>query len=235
MIAIVDYAKGNLQSVEKGLEAAGARDVRIVTTPEEIAAANAVVLPGVGAFADASRSMIELGQMDAVREAIKLGKPFLGICLGLHLLFEAGTEHATEGEPLPRGLGIIPGVVDIMPKTDEAGNAYKVPQMGWNSIDFAVPTNGETADDVAPSGTQVSCAPTTPLLDGIREGEFFYFTHSYIAPPSKYTQATTTHSMTFPCFVDVGGTCFGIQFHPEKSSDAGIHVLRNFVKVVESR
>ena len=216
MIVVVDYAKGNLQSVEKGLEAAGARDVRIVTTPEEIAAAEAVVLPGVGAFADASRSMIETGQMDAVREAIQAGKPFLGICLGLHLLFEAGTEHAIEGEPLPQGLGIIPGVCDIMPRTDAAGNAYKVPQMGWNSVDFADGCN-------------------TKLLDGIREGEFFYFTHSYIAPPSEYTQATTTHSITFPCFVDVGGTCFGVQFHPEKSSDAGIHVLRNFVKVVEGR
>ena len=216
MIAIVDYAKGNLQSVEKGLEAAGARDVRIVTTPEEIAAAEAVVLPGVGAFADASRSMIETGQMDAVREAIQAGKPFLGICLGLHLLFEAGTEHATEGEPLPQGLGIIPGVCDIMPKIDTEGNAYKVPQMGWNSV-------------------QVESSCTSPLLKGVKEGEFFYFTHSYIAPPSEYTQATTTHSITFPCFVDVGGTCFGVQFHPEKSSDAGIHVLRNFVKVVEAR
>ena len=182
--------------------------------------------------------MIETGQMDAVREAIQSGKPFLGICLGLHLLFEEGTEHAPEGEPLPQGLGIIPGVVDIMPKTDAAGNAYKVPQMGWNSIDFVGPANGENTDaaELPDSSTARELAPvrpTTPLLDGIREGEFFYFTHSYIAPPSEYTQATTTHSITFPCFVDVGGTCFGIQFHPEKSSDAGIHVLRNFVKVIE--
>ena len=219
MIAIVDYAKGNLRSVQKGLEVVGARDARIVTEPADIAAAHAVVLPGVGAFADASRFMLESGQMGAVREAIQGGKPFLGICLGLHLLFEAGTEHAEEGKDLPQGLGIIPGVCDIMPKTDAAGNAYKVPQMGWNSIDFA--------------DSSASCTSRTPLLDDIQEGEFFYFTHSYIAPDNPYTQATTTHSTTFPCFVDVGGTCFGIQFHPEKSSDAGLKVMSNFVRLVK--
>ena len=119
MIAVVDYAKGNLRSVQKGLEVAGARDVRIVTDPADIAAADAVVLPGVGAFADASRFMLESGQMEAVREAIQVGKPFLGICLGLHLLFEAGTEHVEPGKDLPQGLGIIPGVCDIMPKIDD--------------------------------------------------------------------------------------------------------------------
>ena len=214
MIAVVDYAKGNLRSVQKGLEVAGARDVRIVTDPADIAAADAVVLPGVGAFADASRFMLESGQMEAVREAIQVGKPFLGICLGLHLLFEAGTEHVEPGKDLPQGLGIIPGVCDIMPKADDTGVAYKVPQMGWNSVQFAD-----------------GCS--TPLLDGIREGEFFYFTHSFIAPDNPYTQATTTHSTTFPCFVDVGGTCFGIQFHPEKSSDAGLKVMSNFVRLVK--
>ena len=211
MIAIVDYAKGNLRSVQKGLEAAGATDVCVVTSADDIAAARAVVLPGVGAFADASASMIESGQMDAVREAIRAGKPFLGICLGMHLLFEAGTEHA-EDNPAP-GLGILPGVVDRMPAVDATGSAYKVPHVGWNSVEFAS-----------------ECS--TPLLKGIPEGEFFYFTHSYIAPENTATQATTTHAITFPCFVDVGNTCFGIQFHPEKSSDAGLAVLRNFLAVI---
>lgn len=213
MIAVIDYAKGNLQSVQKGLEAAGARDVRIVVDPADIASADAVVLPGVGAFADASRFMVESGQMDVIREAVRVGKPFLGICLGLHLLFEAGTEHVEVGKDLPQGLAIIPGVCNIMPKTDNAGASYKVPQMGWNSVEFI-------------GGCD------TPLLDGIKEGEFFYFTHSYIAPDNPYTQATTTHSITFPCFIDYNHTCFGIQFHPEKSSDAGIHVLHNFVKLL---
>lgn len=214
MIAVVDYAKGNLRSVQKGIEVAGGQDVRIVTTPEEIKAASAVVLPGVGAFADASQAMTETGQMDAVREQIQAGVPFLGICLGMHLLFDAGTEHAVEGQPLPQGLGIIPGIVERMPATDAAGTNYKVPHIGWNSVQFVE-----------------GCA--TPLLTDVAEGEHFYFTHSYIAPESAYTQATTTHASTFPCFVDMDGTCFGIQFHPEKSSDAGIKVLRNFVSRIQ--
>ncbi len=215
MIAIVDYAKGNLQSVQKGLEAAGAREVAIATTPERIAAADAVVLPGVGAFADASQSMLASGQMAAVRDAILSGKPFLGICLGLHLLFEAGTEHAAEDGALPQGLGILPGTCERMPAHDDAGAFYKVPHVGWNSVEKLPGCD-------------------TPLLAGIPDGEFFYFTHSYLAPASEYTQATTTHSMAFPCFVDYNHTCFGIQFHPEKSSDAGIAVLHNFVSMVQA-
>lgn len=212
MIAIVDYAKGNLRSVQKGLEVAGAHEARVVTDPADIAAAEAVVLPGVGAFADASKSMTETGQMDAVRDAIRAGKPFLGICLGMHLLFDAGTEYASRENPAP-GLGIIPGVVDLLPSIDASGKSYKVPHIGWNSVEFMPSTN-------------------TPLLASIPEGEYFYFTHSYASPDSNATQATTTHATTFPCFVDVDHTCFGIQFHPEKSSDAGLAVLRNFVSLI---
>lgn len=222
MIAIVDYAKGNLRSVQKGLEAAGARDVRIVTSPADIASASAVVLPGVGAFADASASMQETGQMDAVRDHILAGKLFLGICLGIQLLFEEGTEGVSPGAPNAKGMGILPGVASRLPTHDTQGNFYKVPHVGWNSIDFA---------DFLTTSTS-SQRPDTPLLEGIEEGEHFYFTHSYTAPDSPYTQATTTHSITFPCFVDYQHTCFGIQFHPEKSSDAGLAVLRNFVQLV---
>ncbi|MBQ9068457.1 MAG: imidazole glycerol phosphate synthase subunit HisH [Eggerthellaceae bacterium] len=213
MIAVVDYAKGNLRSVQKGLEVAGASDVRVVTDPADIARAQAVVLPGVGAFADASASMQVSGQMDAVRDAIVASTPFLGICLGLHLLFEAGAEHAQNGDALPPGLGILPGVCDRMPSQDAAGAFFKVPHVGWNSVEKLPGCD-------------------TPLLEGIPEGEHFYFTHSYTAPDSAYTQATTTHSITFPCFVDYNHTCFGIQFHPEKSSDAGLAVLRNFVNLI---
>lgn len=209
---VVDYAKGNLRSVQKGLEAAGAKDVRIVVDPADIARADAVVLPGVGAFADASRSMQESGQMDAVRDHILAGKPFLGICLGIQLLFEEGTEGVEPGQPNARGIGILPGVADRLPSYDAGGAFYKIPHVGWNSVEKTPGCD-------------------TPLLDGISEGAHFYFTHSYTAPESPYTQATTTHSITFPCFVDYNHTCFGIQFHPEKSSDAGIHVLRNFVNL----
>ena len=110
---VVDYRKGNLKSVERGLAAAGA-DAFISDDPAAIAAADAVVLPGVGAFADAATTMAELGQVEAVRAAVEGGAPFLGICLGMHLMFEAGEEHAPEGGPLPAGLGLIPGVVGAL-------------------------------------------------------------------------------------------------------------------------
>lgn len=221
MIAVVDYCKGNLKSVERGLIAVGA-DARITDDPAVIAAADAVVLPGVGSFADASATMERTGQMDAVRASIEAGKPFLGICLGEHLLFEAGVEGAlgpgrdgAAGDVLPRGLGVLSGVVGRMPKQDAAGAFYKVPHVGWNSIEFSA---------------DADC----PLLAGVRSGEYFYFTHSYCAPDVAETVATTTHSTTFPCVVQEG-LAFGVQFHPEKSSDAGAKVLANFLTIVEGR
>lgn len=213
MIAVVDYKKGNLLSVERGLRAVGG-DARITDDAAEIAAADAIVLPGVGAFADAVVTMNELGQMDAIRSRIVAGVPFLGICLGLHLLFAEGTEGApVSGNP--RGLGILDGCVDRMPAVDAAGRAFKVPHVGWNTVEFS------TAGG-AP-------AKPCPLFEGIPSGTYFYFTHSYIAPPTDAAVATTTHSVTFPCAVQRGNV-FGLQFHPEKSSDAGAQVLRNFVE-----
>ncbi len=210
MIAIVDYHKGNLLSVERGLVGVGA-EVVVTDKPDVIRAADAVVLPGVGAFADAAASMAELGQMQAVREAVEGGAPFLGICLGMHLMFAAGTEHAAVGEPLPCGLGFVEGVVDAMPRTDAAGRAYKVPHVGWNSVEFS---------------------EANPLFEGVAPSEFFYFTHSFIAPPSAATIAETVHSVTFPCAVQVPGRpVFGVQFHPEKSSDAGARLLANFATI----
>ena len=213
MIAVVDYCKGNLKSVERGLRYVGG-DAQITDDPAVIARAQAIVLPGVGAFADASRSMEAAGQMDAIRDAVKRGVPFLGICLGLHLMFEEGTEDAGP-DCNPRGLGIIPGVVDRMPGTDASGKLYKVPHVGWNTIDI-------------PEGA------ASPLLEGIPSGEYFYFTHSFIAPESDCTLATTTHSVTFPCVVAWNDTAFGVQFHPEKSSDAGMTLLENYLRVVKA-
>ena len=212
MIVVVDYHKGNLLSVERGLVAAGA-DVVVTDEAAVIGAADAVVLPGVGAFADAVASMEELGQLDAIRQAVGGGAPFLGICLGMHLMFEEGDEHAPEGGPRPRALGFIPGVVGALPKTDAAGRAYKVPHVGWNSAEFAEPN---------------------PLFEAIAPGEFFYFTHSFIAPASPATIAETVHSCAFPSAVQVPGRpVFGVQFHPEKSSDAGARLLANFVNLVK--
>ena len=208
MIAVVDYKKGNLLSVERGLRAAGA-DARITDDAAEIVAADAIVLPGVGAFADAAATMDELGQTEVIRRRIAQGVPFLGICLGEHLLFEEGAEGAgADGNP--RGLGVMPGCVDRMPRQDAEGRAYKVPHVGWNTVDF----------------------PRSFLEPPLRHpsGTYFYFTHSYIAPGGPFAIAHTTHSVTFPCAVQKGNA-FGVQFHPEKSSDAGAAVLRNFVDV----
>lgn len=213
MIAVVDYKKGNLLSVERGLRAVGG-DARITDDAATIAAADAIVLPGVGAFADAVATMNELGQMEAIRSRVAAGVPFMGICLGLHLLFAEGTEGApASGNPC--GLGILPGCVDRMPAADAVGRAFKVPHVGWNTVEYAATDAG------APNGP-------CPLFDGIPSGTYFYFTHSYIAPETKAAVATTTHSVTFPCAVQHGNV-FGLQFHPEKSSDAGARVLRNFV------
>lgn len=214
MIAVVDYCKGNLKSVERGLRAVGG-DACITDDPTVIEKADAIVLPGVGAFADASKTMTETGQMEAIRKAIKSGKPFLGICLGEHLLFSEGTEGAEGSVQTSEGLGCIEGVVDKMPEYDSNDLRYKIPHVGWNSIEF-----------------DASCG--CPLLEGIKPGEYFYFTHSFIAPKSEATVATTTHSITFPSVVHCGETVYGVQFHPEKSSDAGAQVLKNFLSIVES-
>lgn len=209
MIAVVDYKKGNLRSVERGLCNVGA-DARIVQDPNDILKAAGIVLPGVGAFADAMGTMNELGQTEAIRKAVQQGVPFLGICLGMHLMFEAGEEHAAEGSLTP-GVGLIPGVVRKMPRTNAQGKAFKVPHVGWNTIDM--------------------CREEKTLFRGLSEETYMYFTHSYIAPSSEATIATTTHSVTFPCAVRVGNA-FGVQFHPEKSSDAGSLILKNFVEFV---
>lgn len=218
MIAVVDYHKGNLKSVERGLMAAGA-DARITDDAREIARADAIVLPGVGAFADAAFTMEELGQTDVIRKRVDEGVMFLGICLGEHLMFEEGTEGAPEEDDEvtshnARGLAILPGVVDRMPRTDAQGRPYKVPHVGWNAVSFT---------------------RECPLFEGIAQGEFFYFTHSYIAPDTPATVATVTHSVTFPCAVQFRDNAFGVQFHPEKSSDAGARVLANFVRLASLR
>ena len=213
MIAVVDYKKGNLKSVERGLIAAGA-DARIMDDATKIARADAIVLPGVGAFADAAATMNELGQMQVIRDRVRAGVPFLGICLGLHLMYSDGVEGAPAGNPAG-GLGLLPGVVERMPREDSRGHAYKIPHVGWNSIDLT------------------DAGAASPLFQGIESGAYFYFTHSYIAPRGATELALTQHSVIFPSAVSFGDRAFGVQFHPEKSSDAGALVLRNFARLAE--
>lgn len=212
MIALVDYQKGNLKSVERGLVAAGA-DVRVTSTETGVREADGIVLPGVGAFTDAMCTLEATGQADAIREAVAQGVPFLGICLGMHLMYEAGEEHA-EGAPTS-GLGLLPGVVRRMPSQDASGRAHKVPHVGWNTV------------EVTEAGAQ-------GLFAGIPQGEHFYFTHSYIVPEGEATSGRTTHSVTFPSAC-ARGRAFGVQFHPEKSSNAGAALLANFVRLTKER
>ncbi len=266
MIAVVDYQKGNLLSVQRGLAAVGGQAV-VTSDPAEIAAADAIVLPGVGAFADAAATMHELGQMDVVRERVLAGVPFLGICLGMHLMFEQGVEGspaecaAAAAAGYAQGLGLIPGLVAALPREDALGRSYKIPHVGWNEVSFAAMpaaapatccqitppfvNNSLHATNLAaneqqptPSARSSAVSSTTApaksaLFDGISEGEYFYFTHSYVSPDSAATIATTTHSITFPCAVQLGQCAFGVQFHPEKSSDAGLALLRNFVTIAQ--
>ena len=268
-IAIVDYRKGNLKSVERGIDAAGG-DAFVACDPAAIAAADAIVLPGVGAFADAAATMQALGQTGVVRERIAAGVPFLGICLGMHLLFEEGVEGAPDEDDEAsthnaRGLAVLPGVVGAMPKADAEGRAYKVPHVGWNSVvppacqpaelldaaaspgtrsrgdaggsrtevrfASAIPTISGTGETLADLGGPVSFA--SPLFEGVEPGEYFYFTHGFIAPSGPFVIGETTHSVTFPSAVRYGDAAFGVQFHPEKSSDAGARLLRNFVSIVK--
>ena len=265
MIAVVDYQKGNLKSVERGLIAAGG-EALITADASEIAKADAIVLPGVGAFADAAATMCELGQMEVIRERVRAGVPFLGICLGEHLMFEHGVEGAPEGNPAC-GLGLLLGTVVAMPRCDAQGKTFKVPHVGWNTIEIsacsggaAVPPCGEGGGNAvlssggAGGGAARSSAAkrglfehgafpgstpqpgsnlafACPLFDGIAPGEYFYFTHSYIAPTGSHTIAETTHSVRFTSAVQFGERAFGVQFHPEKSSDAGARVLANFVAI----
>ena len=283
MIAVVDYQKGNLKSVERGLIAAGV-EALITADASEIAKADAIVLPGVGAFADAAATMCELGQMEAIRDRVRAGVPFLGICLGEHLMFEHGVEGAPEGNPAC-GLGLLPGTVVAMPRYDAQGKTFKVPHVGWNTIEMpscnggvTVPPCGEGGGNAVHKQSALRCgtargtspdsaalldggqaepelsslrsenaggafpdstpqpgsdlAFACPLFNGIAPGEYFYFTHSFIAPTGSHTIAETTHSTRFTSAVQYGDRAFGVQFHPEKSSDAGARVLANFVAIV---
>jgi glutamine amidotransferase len=206
MIAVVDYGMGNLRSAQKGLERAGAEAV-VTDDPATIANADAVVLPGVGAFGDCYRGLEKLGLVPVVHEAIESGKPFLGICIGLQLLFTESEEGGKCG-----GLDAVAGqVVRFRP---EAGSGLKVPHMGWNEV---VPAAG------------VDC----PLFRGVQPGSYFYFVHSYYAMPADpaVTAATTPYCVDFTSVV-WRDNLYAVQFHPEKSQRAGLKVLDNFVSLV---
>jgi imidazole glycerol-phosphate synthase subunit HisH len=214
-IVVIDYHKGNLSSVRRGLMRAGYGNVVISDDPAAIEGAAGLLLPGVGSFYDAITFMRESGQESAVLAAVGRGVPFLGICLGMQLLCERGDEDVPEGEPgypWVRGLGVLEGSCT---RLDSA--RLKVPHVGWDQL------------HVSEEGR--AC----PLLAGIPEGANVYFTHSYAAADDAPAEvaARTHYVRSFPC-VMWKGNVFGCQFHPEKSSATGLAILKNFVKIVRA-
>ncbi len=203
MIAIVDYKMGNLRSVMKGFEHAGIGDVTVTADPDVIAGADGIVLPGVGAFRDASANLRESGCEDVLRDRVSEGIPFLGICLGLHLLADVGYE---DGEWT--GLGLVPGTCERLP------GGVKVPHIGWNTVEYP---------------------RMSPLFAGLPESTAFYFVHSYRFVPSDESTVigSTEYGVRFAAAVQQRNV-FAVQFHPEKSSTAGLRLLSNFGDIVDA-
>ncbi len=206
MIAIIDYGMGNLRSVEKGFQKAGI-EVKVTDKPEDVNKSDAVVLPGVGAFKGCMNELCDLNLIEAVTVAIKSGKPYLGICLGLHVLFRESEEFGSS-----RGLDILSGRVV---RFNLENKELKIPQMGWN---------------------QLTIKRNNPLFEGIPDKSYFYFVHSYyVAPEDSSVIATTTdYGIEFTSSV-WKDNIFAVQFHPEKSQTLGLQVLRNFGNIVNSR
>ena len=201
MIAIVDYQMGNLRSVQKAFERVG-HPAEITGDPERILAADRVVLPGVGAFGDAMHELQTRGLVPVLQETINSGKPFLGICLGLQLLFEVSYE---DGEHF--GLGILPGEVVRFDLPD----CYKVPHMGWNGFQSRQPV---------------------ALLEGIPESAYFYFVHSYyVAPKDPSCIGLVTDYGGEFCSMVCRDRLFATQFHPEKSQQHGLTMLSRFAQI----
>lgn len=203
MISIIDYDAGNLRSVEKALGYLGEKAV-ITRDYDTILGADGVILPGVGAFGDAMGNLQKYGLVDVIREVAASGTPFLGICLGLQLLFESSEES-----PGVDGLGICKGQILRIP--DCAG--LKIPHMGWNSLHYDHPGR---------------------LFRGIPEDAYVYFVHSYYLKASDpgIVTASTYYSTTIHASVEQGNV-FACQFHPEKSSETGLAILKNFVQITK--
>jgi imidazole glycerol-phosphate synthase subunit HisH len=201
MIAIIDYDMGNLKSVHKAFESVGHR-AAVTRDPKLIADASHVVLPGVGAFGDCMRNLERYGLVEPVLGALRAGKPFLGICLGFQLLFSESEEFGTH-----RGLGVIPGRV-VRFTSGGSATPMKVPHMGWNSI---------------------AIRKRSPLLDGVPDGAFMYFVHSYYVVPDDQSVACTMTDYGRPFVSSVArDNIFACQFHPEKSQSTGLRIIRNF-------
>ncbi len=201
LIAILDYDAGNIKSVEKAMQLLG-QEVEITREKETILQADKVILPGVGAFGDAMGKLRQYGLEEVIREVVEKGTPFLGICLGLQLMFERSDES-----PGVKGLGILKGEILRIPET----LGLKIPHMGWNTLEFQ--NNGR-------------------LFSGLKQEAYVYFVHSYYlkAADEGIVTAVTQYGTKIHASVEKGNV-FACQFHPEKSSDVGIQILRNFISL----
>jgi imidazole glycerol phosphate synthase glutamine amidotransferase subunit len=197
-VAIIDYGAGNVPSVERALQKLGAASERINST-EQLAAAKAIILPGVGHYAALIRALDQRGLRECLVDAILRGKPFLGICLGLQALYQTSEEA-----PHLAGLGILRGKICALPET------VKLPHMGWNQLEMR---------------------RESPLLEGLRESDYFYFAHTFAAGATNgETVATCKHGAEFGAVIEVDRMC-AVQFHPEKSGAAGAKLLANFLRI----
>tara|TARA_B100000686_G_C16727305_1_gene938546 strand:- start:825 stop:1451 length:627 start_codon:yes stop_codon:yes gene_type:complete len=203
MIAIIDYGMGNLRSVQKGFEFVGA-DARVTSSQNEILDANAVVLPGVGAFRDCIKNLERFNLVDTVKRSAYSGKPFLGICLGLQLLFSQSEEFGEIS-----GLDILPGRVKRFPKSKSGDKEFlKIPHMGWN---------------------RAHLCKNSPLFDSIQDSSYFYFVHSYYVVPKdpEVCVTKTHHGIDFVSGIQ-SENIHAFQFHPEKSQKDGLQILKSF-------
>jgi glutamine amidotransferase len=209
MIGIIDYGMGNLRSVQKALQRLGA-EASVLRAPDEVSSVNKLILPGVGAFADGMANLRAGGWIEPIHQHVQSGAPFLGICLGMQLLFESSQEDAVSADQPVEGLGLLPGRVVGFAR-DRGGRSLKVPHMGWNQLTI-------TRED--------------PLLAGVPNGSHVYFVHGYYAEPDETRFAVTS------AVCDYGGpfaaaawhhNIHAMQFHPEKSQRIGLTLLGNFI------
>ena len=205
MIAIIDYGMGNLRSVQKGFEAVGAKAI-VTSDSKKILSARSVVLPGVGAFKACMDNLEKFDLIDTVKQSVQRGKPFLGICLGLQLLFSQAEEFGSVS-----GLDILKGKVVGFKDAPKSGEPLKIPHMGWNNVEVK---------------------PSHPLFDSVPNQSYFYFVHSYyVVPEDRATVATTTnYGIDFVSGIH-HENIHAFQFHPEKSQQLGLTVLKNFSRL----